>query len=102
MQRDVKMGKTVTSLRAQHRANANLQLMKELICKNVIHLIFITLYIDIFLPLYIIVFNYIYFFQVLCNDGAGCDEGEDCYVPDGESKGECKRIHVEPGNKLFL
>ena len=49
-----------------------------------------------------IVFNYNNIFQVLCNDGAGCDEGEDCYVPDGKSKGECKKIYVEQGNNLYI
>ena len=69
---------------------------------NFHHLIYGFTFDIIFWPPYIIFSKYIYFFQVLCNDGAGCDEGEDCYVPDGESKGECKKIHVEPGNKLFL
>ena len=46
-------------------------------------------------------------FLVFCVDAAGCEDGQDCYIAEGETQGECKSstdeaIDLQKRNSLYF
>ena len=39
---------------------------------------------------FLIVWIYYLFILVICVDAAGCEDGQDCYIAEGATQGECK------------